>query len=59
MCGMITLFTDVISLHGLIKLIYIVFKKKLCKFGSYNFVGNFKLFFIDTISTENDHRFCI
>lgn len=30
-------------------------KKKLCKFGSYNFIGNFILFFIDVIYTENDH----
>lgn len=39
--------------------IHCFLKKKLCKFGSYNFIGNFNLFFIDTIYTENDHRFCI
>lgn len=25
-------------------------------FGSYDFIGNFILFFIDIIYTENDHR---
>lgn len=43
-----------IFLHGLIKLTHCL-KKKLCKFDSYNFIGNFILFFVSVIYTENDH----
>lgn len=49
----------IISLHGLTKLTPCFEKKKkkkLCKFGSYDFIGNFILFFIDIIYTENVHR---
>lgn len=55
---MITWFTDYHFLTWPYK-VDTLFEKELCKFDSYNFIGNFILFFIDIIYTENDHQFSI
>lgn len=55
MCWMTTCFTNYDFLTWPYEADPLFKKNFFCKFGSYNFIGNFILFFINVIYTENEH----